>query len=98
MQQNRYKEPVKRTTIASVVQALPDDASKYHNLVSGNMKRICSFCKETGARFACGKVRSSSYRCEGCQLAFCRVTVSDCFYQWHKRLEGIDLSTFSCDQ
>lgn len=59
---------------------------------------MCIVCRETGARFACGKVRSSNYRCDVCQLAFCRVSVSDCFYQWHKRLDGIDLSTMSSVQ
>ena len=31
--------------------------------------------------------RRSYYRCEECQVSFCRPNFKDCFQQWHLQLE-----------
>lgn len=60
-----------------------------HRLVQnpGGIKRVCAHCKRQGNKFACGMFRRSYYRCEECQVSFCRPNFKDCFQQWHLQLE-----------
>uniref|UniRef100_A0A8W8NRW1 PiggyBac transposable element-derived protein 4 C-terminal zinc-ribbon domain-containing protein n=1 Tax=Magallana gigas TaxID=29159 RepID=A0A8W8NRW1_MAGGI len=81
----------RQSKFEAIKEVTNENTLVYHQLVPhpGYMKKTCAYCRDHGIRFASGCPKTSYYRCDLCQVALCRPSVSDCFVNWHKdRKEG----------
>lgn len=64
-----------------VPEMLQDGHTINHNLVEGDKRRVCQFCKHSGQRFRCGETRKSFYKCSVCNVFLCK---KECFRKYHE--------------
>ncbi|XP_062593940.1 uncharacterized protein LOC134255432 isoform X6 [Saccostrea cucullata] len=85
---NVFTNRTPRSTGSSEVDTYQVIAGTCHRLIQnpGGIKRVCAQCKKLGTKFACGMFRRSYYKCEACNVSFCRPSFKDCFQQWHYQL------------
>nr|XP_022330447.1 uncharacterized protein LOC111128076 isoform X14 [Crassostrea virginica] len=80
--QSRWKPNQKWTCFSEILQ---NGQTLTHNLVDGDKRRVCQFCKHSGQRFKCGETRKSAYKCNVCNVSLCK---KECFMKYHEMLFG----------
>lgn len=78
-------EPTEKTTriFNTYSETLQTGQKLNHNLVVGEKRRVCQFCKHSGRRFKCGETRKSAYKCTVCNVFLCK---KECFRKYHEMI------------